>query len=499
MPAVADTWAGIVRVSHVGTRSGESFHADEEQVAEIRRYAARHGAEVVFMQPELSISGGRPIEERPALVEAIEGVEQGRFTGIVVAYLSRLTRSRSGITIWDRVERAGGSVHCAAENLDTSTANGRFIRDIHLANAVREREEHADRHARRRQKTVEAGVWRMRQVPRGYRFQGPADASGRVRGTARRLVPGPDADEVRRAFRDRALGVPVVVIADRLGMTASGVRAMLRNRVYLGELRDGENVKVGAHEPLVTVEEFEAVQGQPRPARSAGGGVALLAGLVRCRACGHVMTRSGPGDKRTYVCGGRNSAGRCPAPAGVTAGRLERYVTAVALGELDRLAVQSVEADTGAEDAQARLVEAERELSAYVSAVSVADVGAEAFAAGARVRRDAVEEARAEVRRRVSVRPAAPVIGSAVEVWDALDGHRRNALLRALFEVVIVQRAGGRGARVPLTDRVRVIAHGAGLPLVTRGAGRAAGVCPLPWLDVDDERVVGVLGAEEAF
>ncbi|HXR14453.1 MAG TPA: recombinase family protein, partial [Solirubrobacteraceae bacterium] len=136
-----ETWAGIVRVSSVGGRNGDSFHSDADQVADVERYAAQHGARVVFMGPELSVSGGDPIEQRPSLRAGIEGVEAGIYDGVVVAYLSRLTRSHSGRAIWDRVEAAGGHVHAAAENLDTSTPNGAFIRDIHLANAVREREE----------------------------------------------------------------------------------------------------------------------------------------------------------------------------------------------------------------------------------------------------------------------------------------------------------------------------------------------------------------------
>src|SRR4051812_12419767 len=91
----------------------DDFHADREQVATVEQYAAMHGATVEFMPPELSVSGGKPIEQRPSLLAAIEGVERGDFDGIVVAYLSRLTRSRSGLQIWERVEAAGGSIHCA--------------------------------------------------------------------------------------------------------------------------------------------------------------------------------------------------------------------------------------------------------------------------------------------------------------------------------------------------------------------------------------------------
>jgi DNA invertase Pin-like site-specific DNA recombinase len=183
-------WAGIVRVSYVGTRTGETFHADQDQVATIEHYARqrrRHRRR--SCHPSCPSAADKPINERPSLRAAIEGVEAGMYDGIVVAYLSRLTRSRSGGTIWERVEAAGGTIHCAQENLDTSTANGRWIRDMHLANAVREREEHAERHEERRRKTIEAGVWKQRQVPLGYEFVGPPDDTGRYRGRARLLRP----------------------------------------------------------------------------------------------------------------------------------------------------------------------------------------------------------------------------------------------------------------------------------------------------------------------
>src|SRR3954452_2984409 len=337
---LTERWAGIVRVSHVGTRGGDSLHADQEQVQEIERYAAAHGAEVEFMAPEMSVSGGKPIDERPSLRAAIEGVERGDYTGVVVAYLSRLSRSRSGLAIWERVERAGGRVHCAHENLDTSTPNGRFIRDIHLANAVREREEHADRHAKRRRETVAAGIWRQHQTPRGYRFQGPADEDGRCRGKARRLLPGTDAEEVARIFRDRQAGASISSLARRLGMTTSGVRALLRNRVYLGELRDGAYVNADAQPPIVDAATFAAVQSDAsRPSRSFDG-PALLAGLVRCSGCGHVMSRA-TAARVVYNCPVLHSGARCPAPASVTAALLDAHVERIALAELERLSVSA--------------------------------------------------------------------------------------------------------------------------------------------------------------
>jgi DNA invertase Pin-like site-specific DNA recombinase len=492
---MSELWAGIVRVSHVGTRGGDSLHADEEQVHEIDRYAAAVGARVEFMPPEMSVSGGRPIAERPSLQAAIEGVERGDYAGIVVAYLSRLSRSRSGLQIWERVERAGGRVHCAHEKLDTSTPNGRFIRDIHLANAVREREEHAERHDQRRRATVAAGIWRQHQTPRGYRFRGPAGEAGRFRGAARRLVPDDQADEVARAFRDRQAGTSMLELAGRLGMTPSGVRALLRNRVYLGELRDGDYVNPRAHAAIVDAPTFEAVQGaRSRPPRSARG-TALLAGLIRCSACGHVMSRRRAASV-VYGCPTHHSGARCPSPAFVTASLVEAHVERIALAELDRVAVTAGEGQW-LQRAQQRVEEAEAELRDYLRMVNLAGIDVRVAAEAARERQQAVEAARDALRAERARSAVVPAGGSGRDVWPTLCADEKNALLRSLLSGVIVARAGGRGARTPLRDRVRVLAKGAAVRLPERRRGRALGIVPIALADLDGPDVLGMPSGED--
>jgi DNA invertase Pin-like site-specific DNA recombinase len=487
--AITETWAGIVRVSSVGGRNGDAFHSDEDQVADVNRYVAQR-AEVVFMEPELSVSGGKAIEDRPPLLAAIEGVEAGIYTGIVVANLRRLSRSRSGQAIWDRVEGAGGHVHCAAESLDTSTPNGRFIRDIHLASAVREREEMAEQFANRRRKTVENGIWRQRQTPRGYIFKGPADDDGKFKGRARLLVPGSNADEVRQAFRDRATATAISEIARRLKMTPSGVRMMLSNRVYLGELRDGDFVNPAAHEPLVTVQEFDAVQHSiPRPARRAADGPALLAGLVRCAGCGHRMPRKSAATI-LYACRATHGGDPCPAPAAIYASTLDSYVEPIALAELSRLAVTASEG-RGVHQAEAELATAQRELDAFLLGVQAAGLEPHEFAAAVRARRKALDAALGNLRAEHSRHPAMPQAGlTGADAYLSLDATQRNLLLHSLLSAVIVARAG-KGKRVPIEDRVRVVAFGADVQLLeTRHGEHAAGIAPIALPNPDDPGVL---------
>lgn len=469
------------------TAGSDRFHADEDQVRQIREYALRHGADVEVLPAELDVSGGLPLAQRPSLLAAVEGVEAGRYQGIVVAYLSRLTRSRSGIEIWDRVEAAGGHVHCAGEGIDTSTPSGRFIRDIHLANAVREREEHVDRFAERRRLSTEAGVWQSPFIPRGY-----------IKGDDRRLHPGPDAAEIRSVFEDAAAGERVSRLADRLKMTTSGARALLANRVYLGELHVGQEINLHAHEPLVTEQVWRAAQpsSRARSPRRVDAGPALLAGVARCAGCGHLLTRRPAETKRkapeTYVCNVRHSGSKCPAPVSIGQQRLDDHVIALTVAEMERVRPRGTERTDRVDALRDELVKAEAELAAYLESVSAADVGVDRFREGARQRAERAAMARRELDQ-VETAGDLPAYADAAELFESFDAHGRNQLLRALLEVVVVKRAGGRGSRMPLNDRVRVVRQGAGLldGLIPE-RGQAYGVVQIPWPDLGSPHVLGV-------
>jgi len=454
--------AAIVRSSD-GVKQRQqngTYHADEDQLADIRRYVAGlHGKpDIAFMAPELDVSGGLPIAERPALREAIEGVEAGRYSGIVVAYLSRLTRSRSGIEIWDRVEAVGGHVHCAAESLDTSTPNGRFVRDIHLANAVREREEHVERFARRRAATVDAGIWRQPQIPRGYRFAGPPDENGRYTGKTRRLVVDPrGADEVRDAARQVLAGVPVVRIAEQLKMTPAGVRGLLRNRVYLGELRDGEYVNPAAHEAILDIATHDAVvqalNTATRPSRRVARGPALLAGIVRCSGCGKVMTRRST-TQVVYGCPVYRSGGRCPAPASITANLIDEHIEAIATDRYAQALADGPRVDDVAA-AEARVDGLEVGLARVVRALATAGIDEDEAAADLRDLRDDLANARRALEA-ARARSASPIVLPGDEAYQRLDAAGRNIALRGLIDRIVVTRSG-RGGRPDIAGRVEVV------------------------------------------
>ncbi len=479
-----ERWAGIVRVSYMGGRvaGAENVHADRDQVTDIQRHADTHGARVEFLAPELNVSGGLPLERRPSLLAAIEGVERGQYDAVIVSYLSRLGRNiREQLKAWDRVEAAGGRIIVVRENIDSSTASGRMQRNILLAMAEHEREQHVERFARLAEWATEAGIWQRRQTPLGY----TRDAK------TRKLVPDDDAERVRRAFADRIAGVPAMDIARALAMTTSGVRALLRNRVYLGELRIGEHVNPAAHPPLIDRDTFDAAQRarvtRPRRVREHP---ALLGGLVRCAGCAHAMSY-GVAKVAVYTCAAHHSAGPCPAPAAITARLLDEHVERIAVAHLRALAATATRDDAPLTAARAALRAAEAEMGAFLRGVQAAGLEPGQFADAARERREAVEAARDVLAALIASRLPSAVSGD-IDVWAQLDDSRRNHLLGRLIEVVLVARAGGRGHFVPVEHRVRVIEIGAGLVDVKRYRGTARPIVTVPLPGLDDPRVLGV-------
>jgi len=400
---------------------------------------------------------------------------------------------REQLEVWDRIEAAGGEVVSVQEGIDGTSAHsdGRLQRNLLISINAHQREKAQESWRRRRRLATEAGIWQSPKVPKGY-----------LKGEDRHLYPDPViAPLVEASFEEILAGtVSIRDLAERLDMSPSGIQALLRNRVYLGEVNIGGFSNPKAHPAIVKTAVFDGVQrklgeaGRGSRAKDEAGeplAPALLSGLVRCASCGHVMSRTTGNPRQGYIykCRGMVSGGRCPATCSITAAIVDQHVEEIALVELERLQVEASESVGEVRSAQSGVEAAERELAGYLEAVSAVDVGAEAFAAGARTRRAAVEDAKDTLYRAMARQPADAIEGSGNEVWAKLDAHERNTLLRGLFDAVIV-RPAGRGKVVPVGERTRVLAHGAGGDVISIRAGIRQGIAPIPFPNTD---AVGVL------
>jgi len=100
---------GIVRVSQVKGREGQSFASPGQQRDRIHAACERDGLVLLDVMEELDVSGGRPLDARPGLSRAVAAVEAGEADVIVAGYFDRLVRS---LRVQDElVTRVESAVH----------------------------------------------------------------------------------------------------------------------------------------------------------------------------------------------------------------------------------------------------------------------------------------------------------------------------------------------------------------------------------------------------
>lgn len=442
-------WAGYTRVSRVGDRK-ETLTSHEDQRQRISAYASARGLEVALLPEESDISGGRI--ERPILEEALEGIDQGRYAGVMVAQLDRLSRMQlvDALVVIRRVEEAGGQVIAVAENFDAATPEGRLARNMFLSLAEMQLDRYKAQFARSKGQAVANGVWPCPVVPFGYRK------------VNKRLVPDEqEGARVLAGFETRAGGGAWKDVAAALGLGLNTAAKIIRNPVYRGEIRYAGHSNATAHEPLVPRDLWEAAQrSQPRPPRRGGAkDPALLQGLVRCASCGGAMTpnsarRRGRVDA-IYRCMAYKAAGHCEAAASIAQAKLDTYVEGLALEHIEALTITARQRSEMVESALRELDASEAELDAYQTVTRVTEVGAERFTAGMRSRIEAVEGARSRVADARLVAGPLPAPLPLRELWPDLSIAERGHVLRGAVGVVWVRP--GRGLA---SERARVVAAG---------------------------------------
>lgn len=431
---------GCVRVSRVSGRHGDSFISPRQQRDRIKSHAAAQGHTVVGWQEDLDQPGSTM--NRPGLEEALLMVERGDADGIAVAKLDRFARSVAGAArTLERLESAGGVLVAVDLGMDTSTPAGRLMRNVLVALAEFEldriRENWRDSTAR----AVGRGVHIAKVPPFGYRRRDDG-----------RLEPDPEhAPLARHVFEMRADGErwkDIAAFLDQYAPRAEGVWpwqtvwAIVARRTYLGEAFQGEIVNPDAHEAIVDRDLWERAQSSERRPPQRGGG-ALLAGLVRCAACGYTMTRAGDGARgyTNYRCRGRHSAGVCPEPARISERRADDFVIERFLARADGLTARDDELTVDVERAVAAIEQAEAELSAYRDAQLVSVIGARAYREGLELRARAVDDARAVLADRRRRNPSLLGKLDLADEWPRLPTDDRRVLLASAIDAVFVRRA----------------------------------------------------------
>jgi DNA invertase Pin-like site-specific DNA recombinase len=404
--------------------------------------------------------------DRPKLRALIERVQQGEIAGIVVARLDRFARNLSGgLEAIEEVHTAGGFVVSVDGGVDTSEERGSMGQlqlGLLLLLAEWERTTRAEGFEASKDRAVERGVHISAFAPYGY--VRPEEKGSRL-----------EPDPVRRravlaAFKLRASGGSLADVVDMLNTRAPGgprgvgvwtsatVARMLRNPVYTGQARQGKHAREDAHPAIVPADLFREVQNLRPQADRRAKPTSLLAGLCRCAGCSFAIARTRSRGVEVLRCRRHYALGDCTEPVEAAAHLVEPVVVARFFEALAPGGILARPADEEAElDAlRAALEAAERELSEYISAVSVSELGAALYRQGLEPRQKAVEQARDALEAAATTAPGLPDLVDIQDEWENLTIAERRELLSAGLDAVFVARDDGR----PVADRVTLVWKG---------------------------------------
>lgn len=503
---------GYIRVS----MKREDQISPETQQAAIEDAARRRGWRVTDWVTDLDKTG-RNFQRR--IMGAIERAEAGPAKTILVWKYSRFGRNRLGVAVnLARLEKAGGQLVSATEDVDAQTATGRFTRGMLFEVAAFESDRIGETWREAYDYRVAEGLPPLGRPRFGYARLGRVRDEEDPHRTRRdkddpgpeRYVPDPSAGPVLAGmYRAYAAGDGGPVIARRLNEQAvlntygrlwsartvldvldSGFGAGLL-RVHSPQCRCGaparcpERARVrGRHEPVISEPEWEAYlrrreEAAVTPPRARKPAYPV-SGLVFCWHCGAPMVVSGARkEKLRFKCSRhRNFPGTCggrpSVPLEDLLGAVRAFLAGLAADEdAEAASVRARETAGTAAKADADrigrdLAAADRQLARLALRAAEDDaLPASAWQDAARElgERRAVLAGQLAAARREAL-PAGPdplpLLGSILQAWETLPAPVLNRMLRAVIGRVEVRKTApserdDKGHFMPQQTEIEVI------------------------------------------
>ena len=209
--------------------------------------------------------------ERPALQRLLTDVRAGKLDVIVVYKVDRLTRSLADfaklVELFDANQVSFVSV---TQSFNTTTSMGRLTLNVLLSFAQFEREVTGERIRDKVAASKKKGLWMGGVVPYGYRVE-----------NRKLVVEDAEANVVRlifelycqlksilalireleeRGIRSRVRKLTSGKEIGGIPLTTGPLSHLLGNRMYLGEINHRDKSYPGEHEPIISVDLFDAVQ-----------------------------------------------------------------------------------------------------------------------------------------------------------------------------------------------------------------------------------------------
>ena len=281
--------AGYARVS---TENQLENYSIDEQLDRLKAYCTAKGWVLLHTYVDGGYSGGNT--NRPGLQQMLEQVRENKIDAVVVYKLDRLSRSQKDTLtlIEDELLAHGTDFVSINENFDTSTPFGRAMIGILSVFAQLEKDQITERFTMGRIGRGKAGYFHGGgNAPTGYDYiDGKLEVNeyeaAQVREVFDLFLSGKSINAIERYLRARYT----------TKWTATKVRNVLKNSLYIGKVKFRGEEFQGVHDPLINVSTYAAANrlltgaeredgkttSQKTPFRSEY----LLSSLIYCARCG---------------------------------------------------------------------------------------------------------------------------------------------------------------------------------------------------------------------
>lgn len=424
----------------------------QRQLEDCRKLAADRGWTVgaEYVDNDVSAYSGK---RRPEYERMLADLRDGLRDAVVVYNMDRLTRRPIELEDFAQVCEAAGVRQVATVTADVDLGNddGLFMARIFAAFAAKESGRKSERLRRKARQNAELGLpGGGANRPFGYEADkitvNPVEAAI-VREMAARYIGGESARSIAADLEKRE--IPTSSGAAWRSTTVNGI--LRAPRIAGLRSHHGEAVATAVWDPIITVDEHQRILAVSISKQVAGRRAPqryLLSGMLRCGKCGGRLFSSARIDVRRYVCLSGADHGGCGGVT-VTAGPVEKWITAAVLYRLDTPDMEAVLNGQRAQDAQHVELAAQRD-----TLQTRMRVLAEMFANGEispfewRAARAPLEHQIAateqQLWRLTGANTLAQIAGQGRALhagWESMNLERQHAIIRAVLDYATIQPA----------------------------------------------------------
>ena len=450
------------RDDNAGETKEETLARHEKMLVD---YCQRNGLHIVDIYRE--VVSGENIANRPEMQKLLEAVDAGLYDGVVCVEVERLSRGNQidQVEILEVFKHTNTKIYTLQKiyDLNNEDIDEEFF-EFSLFMSRREYKIIRRRLVRGRRQATEEGYFTGSVLPFGYTKI--KDGRGYV------LVPDENEKEiVKYMFEQSAAGVGVFAIASRLNergiptkrggpWSASTVRRILRNPVYIGKLHtDTRGTFDGKHAPIISADLFERVQqARQTPPPKIKKGYKMrnpLSGLVYCAECGHIM-RLGTGSKGAflYKCFTPNCKNRAIAAHRLDAALLDALKTELKDYNYildnygDEMQTQKDIQEKEIKEIKKALVKQEKALTVACEMLESGVYSADLFKERSTIIENKIDSLRAQLEQLGKTPPpaderarkAVPILEKVIDNFDTLEPADKNTLLKCIIKRIDYDR-----------------------------------------------------------